>query len=97
MTNSRLLLAIDIGNTSIAIGVYDGEALQATFHIATDRENLADEFAMLMLSLLRAHGIESQQVASAVLSSTVPPLIAIFEEVCCSPICARKRSGPTWL
>ncbi len=82
MTNSRLLLAIDIGNTSIAIGVYDGEALQATFHIATDRENLADEFAMLMLSLLRAHGIESQQVASAVLSSTVPPLIAIFEEVC---------------
>jgi len=82
VTNSGLLLAIDVGNTSTSIGVYDGDSLQATFHIATDRENLADEFAMLMLSLLRAHGVEPQQVVSAALSSTVPPLIAVFEEVC---------------
>lgn len=82
MTNSNLLLAIDIGNTSIAIGVYEGESLEATFHIATDRENLADEFAMLMVALLRSHHIEPEQVESAVLSSTVPPLVAVFEEVC---------------
>ena len=82
MTTSKLLLALDIGNTSISIGVYDGDALAATFHIATDQDNLADEFAMLMLSLLRAHGIEPARVDSAVLSSTVPPLIGVFEQVC---------------
>jgi type III pantothenate kinase len=82
MSSATLLLAIDIGNTSIAIGVFDGESLEARFRIATDRENLTDEFAMLTLSLLRAHGIEPQQVRSAVISSTVPPLISVFEEVC---------------
>lgn len=78
---SHLLLAIDIGNTSISIGVYDGESMRARFRIATDRENLADEFAMLLLSLLRTHDIEPGQVGAMVLSSTVPPLIASFEEV----------------
>ena len=82
VTASALLLAIDIGNTSIAVGVYDGERLQATFRVATDQENLADEFAMLMLSLLRAHGIEPEHVGAAALSSTVPPLMAVFEDVC---------------
>lgn len=78
---SHLLLAIDIGNTSISIGVYDGESICARFRIATDRDNLADEFAMLLLSLLRTQGIQPEQVGAAVISSTVPPLIATFEEV----------------
>lgn len=79
---SNLLLALDVGNTSIAIGVYEGETLRATFRIATDQENLADEFAMLLLSLLHAHGLDPQQVGAAVLSSTVPPLVATFQQVC---------------
>ena len=82
VTGSDLLLAIDIGNTSIAIGVYDDDSLEATFRIATDQENLPDEFAMLVLSLLRAHEIEPEQVGAAVLASTVPPLTGTFEEVC---------------
>ena len=59
---TQLLLAIDIGNTSISIGVYDGESLRARFRIATDRDNLADEFAMLLLSLLRTHDVHPEQV-----------------------------------
>ena len=82
VTATALLLAIDIGNTSIAIGVYERERLRATFRVATDQENLADEFAMLVLSLLRVHDIEPEQVTAAVLSSTVPPLVAVFEQVC---------------
>lgn len=77
-----LLLAIDIGNTSIAIGVYDDEDLVAHFRIATDRDNLADEFAMLLISLLRAHDIELEQVSAAAISSTVPPLVSSFQQVC---------------
>jgi type III pantothenate kinase len=77
-----LLLAIDIGNTSIAIGVFEGETLRATLRIATDQENLPDEYAILVLSLLQTRGIASEEIGSAVLSSTVPPLIATFVEVC---------------
>jgi type III pantothenate kinase len=77
-----LLLAIDIGNTSIAIGVYEGTARRATFRIATDQDNLADEYAMLVTGLLRSADIPKEAVTAAVLSSTVPPLVQTFETVC---------------
>ena len=77
-----MLLAIDIGNTSIAIGVYDGPKLAATFHIATDQDNLADEYAILLTSLLRTRGIEVAAIHAAVISATVPPLISTFQTVC---------------
>lgn len=75
------LLAIDIGNTSIAIGLYAGESLEATFRVASDRENLPDEYAMLLSGLLRGRGIEPESVDAAILSSTVPPLTSVFREV----------------
>ena len=77
-----LLLAIDIGNTSIAIGLYHGVELAATFRVATDQDNFADEYAMLVLGLLRTVGIEPKRVHAAIMSSTVPPLLATFREVC---------------
>ena len=77
-----MLLAIDIGNTSIAIGVYDGPKLAATFRIATDQDNLADEYAILLTSLLRTRGIEADAIHAAAISATVPPLVATFQTVC---------------
>lgn len=82
MDTSELLLAIDVGNTSVAIGVYDGLERRATFRIATDQDNLADEYAMLLLALLRSEGIEAASIGAACLSSTVPPLLQTFERVC---------------
>lgn len=79
---ASLLLAIDIGNTSIAIGVFDGETMRASMRIATDQENLPDEYAILLLSLLQTRGIAREEIAAAALSSTVPPLITTFVEVC---------------
>ena len=76
-----LLLAIDIGNTSIAIGLFLDEELEATFRVATDQDNFADEYAMLVLGLLRTAGIEPERVRAAIVSSTVPPLLATFREV----------------
>lgn len=82
MTDPGLLLAIDVGNTSIAIGVFSGRERLATYRIATDQDNLADEYAMLVTGLLRASDIDAKQVTAAVLSSTVPPLVQTFEGVC---------------
>jgi type III pantothenate kinase len=77
-----LLLAIDIGNTSVAIGLFRGEELEATFRVATDQDNFADEYAMLMLGLLRTVNIQPERVHAAIMSSTVPSLLATFREVC---------------
>ena len=76
------LLAIDIGNTSVAIGVFDDDTLVATFRIATDQDNFADEYAILLLGLLRSKDLSPDDIGAAIVSSTVPPLILTFQEVC---------------
>ena len=81
-TASSLLLAIDIGNTSIAIGLFDDEDLLATFRVATDQDNFADEYAMLVLGLLRSADIHPERVEAAIMSSTVPSLLGTFRQVC---------------
>ena len=42
-----MLLAIDIGNTDITLGVFEGEELRATWHVATGIHRMADEYAWL--------------------------------------------------
>ncbi len=77
-----MLLVIDIGNSNVAIGVFEGEKLCATWSIATDVHKTADEYAILLLNLLPHHGLDSSQVKQAILCSVVPPLVATFEELC---------------
>src|SRR5688572_18797158 len=65
LDDAGLLLVIDIGNTSIALGVYRERELLATYRIATDQDNLADEYGMLVLALLRSKGIEPASIGAA--------------------------------
>ena len=78
----ELLLAIDIGNTSIAIGVYRERELVETFRTATDRDNLPDEYGVLLLGLLRTRGLHPEAIGAAAISSTVPQLEQTFGTVC---------------
>ena len=75
-----MLLCFDIGNTNIKIGVFDGEDLHARWRIATDRERLADEYAMLVGELFQSHGLRFDAVSGCVISSVVPSLTEAFEE-----------------
>ena len=77
-----MLLAIDIGNTSIAVGMFKEKELQATFRIATDRDNFPDEYGSLLLNLLETKKVDTEEITDAIISSTVPGLIATFQEVC---------------
>ncbi|MFQ5826208.1 MAG: type III pantothenate kinase [Dehalococcoidia bacterium] len=77
-----MLLAIDIGNTKIALGVFQGEELRATWSIASGLHRLTDEYAAILLNLLPRQGIDISQIHHAVLCSVVPPLISTFEELC---------------
>jgi type III pantothenate kinase len=77
-----VLLAIDIGNTNIAIGIFDGERLVATWHLAADVHKLADEYAAMLLNLLPREGLDFSDVTEVVICSVVPPLVTKFEELC---------------
>jgi type III pantothenate kinase len=76
-----MLLAIDIGNTDISLGVFEGEELRATWHMATGIHRMADEYAALLLNLLYHQGLDVSDIKEAVLCSVVPPLVATFEEL----------------
>jgi type III pantothenate kinase len=76
-----VLLAIDIGNTSVHLGVWVDDDLRATWRLATDVERLPDEYAILLLGLLANAGITPAQIRECSLSSTVPLLTQTFQEL----------------
>ncbi len=77
-----MLLAVDIGNTNVTIGAFDGGGLAATWRLSTDTRRLADEYALLLRDLLPMKGVAVEDISDAALCSVVPPLTGVFEEVC---------------
>ena len=77
-----MLLSIDIGNTNIILGMFKDDELRATWRIATDIDRMPDEYAVILLSLLRQQGLDAPDVTKVAICSVVPPLTAIFEELC---------------
>ena len=76
-----MLLAIDIGNTNIVWGVFDGDKLLVDWRVGTDHAKTTDEYAILLLDLLGVEGISPKRVDGVILSSVVPPLTPLFEEL----------------
>ncbi len=76
-----MLLAIDIGNTNIALGIFEGETLRATWNVATDIDKTADEYAVLLLNLLPMEGRNLSDIDHVSIACVVPPLLTIFEEL----------------
>ena len=76
-----MLLAIDIGNTNIVLGVYDGAKLVASWRTATAVHRMADEYAMLANNFFTYRGLRLADVRHVVICSVVPPLVTTFEEL----------------
>ena len=79
-----MLLAIDIGNTTIQLGLFDGAKLGPTWRIATSHDRLADEYGVLLRALLRTREIDPQTIQAVVIASVVPALIPVFRDVASS-------------
>jgi type III pantothenate kinase len=77
-----MLLAIDIGNTNITLGVFDGERLVSTWAVATDTKKTADEYAVLLSSLLPGAGLAFEDIDNISIACVVPPLLATMEDLC---------------
>jgi type III pantothenate kinase len=68
-----VLLAIDIGNTNIVLGVFKDKDLVHSWRLATLRERTADELGILITSLCAHHGIKRDHVTGIIMASVVPP------------------------
>jgi type III pantothenate kinase len=77
-----MLLAVDIGNTNVTFGVFEGEKIRTTWRMSTAIHRMPDEYANTMLSLMERQGLSASQIKDVVICSVVPPLLIIFEEVC---------------
>ena len=77
-----MLLALDIGNTNISLGVFEGEDLKANWRIATDTRRMTDEYGLILNQLLPLGRIDPGQVSSVAICSVVPPLTPTFVKLC---------------
>ena len=69
-----MLLAIDVGNTNISFGVFEGEALLHHVRAESARARTADEYAVLVRQMLALHGVGAEGIDSAIIASVVPTL-----------------------
>jgi type III pantothenate kinase len=73
-----MLLVIDVGNTNIVLGVFDGDVLKRSWRISTQRERTEDEYAVICRSLFEVSDIHVRDFDSAAICSVVPPLDNCF-------------------
>jgi type III pantothenate kinase len=76
-----MLLAIDIGNTNVVLGVFDGDRLRENWRVGTKAQITADEYAMIIKDLFGFAGLEFRQVDGVILSTVVPPLLPVMIEM----------------
>ncbi len=76
-----MLFAIDIGNTNVVLGVFEGERLCESWRIGTKASITADEYAVIVKDLFAFSGIEFRQIDGIIISTVVPPLLSIMTEM----------------
>ena len=74
-----MILAIDIGNTSIALGGFEGENLKFVVRLSTDITKTEDEYASKIMNILALYNVTKENVDGAIISSVVPPLNSIMK------------------
>jgi type III pantothenate kinase len=69
-----MLIAVDVGNTNISYGVFDGDKLVHHLRTESARSRTADEYAVLVRQMLALRGFSPDAIHHAILASVVPPL-----------------------
>jgi len=77
-----MLLTIDVGNTNITLGLYDGDELGSRWRLATDHNRLADEYGLQFLGLLGHARCPIEKIEGICLASVVPPLTGRLVQAC---------------
>ena len=70
-----MILVIDVGNTNLTLGVYQGEELKATFRMMTKTPRTSDEYGVMITQLLKNKGIEAAELEGSIVASVVPDVM----------------------
>lgn len=76
-----MLLAIDIGNTNVVFGLYEGSHLRDRFRTSTDPSKTVDEHIVLLHQLLVLHGLDGGSIEGSIIASVVPSLTVTMMQV----------------
>ncbi|MBQ6388953.1 MAG: type III pantothenate kinase [Mogibacterium sp.] len=77
-----MLLAIDVGNTNVVLGVYNGRKLIESWRMATDNKRSADEYGTIIDMMMRHDGIDPADIDDIIVSTVVPSLLFTLEHMC---------------
>ena len=77
-----MLLTIDVGNTNITLGLYEGDTLGPRWRIATEHQSMPDEYGLQFIGMFQHAGIDLDTLEGICLASVVPPLTGIIVEAC---------------
>ena len=77
-----MILAMDIGNTNVKYGVFDGDKMIASWRVSTKASRTADEYGMVLYDLLRQRGVNFEDIDACVMSSVAPALNYTIEHMC---------------
>ncbi len=88
-----MLFVIDVGNTNIVLGLFDGDRLLKDWRIRTVPGTTEDEFCVLVAGLFAGSGYQAGEIEKTVISCVVPPMVPLLDAFC------RKYLGrpPLWV
>ena len=86
-----MLLVIDVGNTNITFGVYEGKNIKSTFRMMSKLPRTSDEYGISIHSLLKDNGIERKDIDGVIIASVVPNVMyslnsAVIKYLKCEPL-----------
>jgi len=86
-----VLLALDIGNTNVVIGLFDGDHLLHHWRLGSQRHATSDEIAATIYAYFQMSGLATSVIDEAIIACVVPPLLPVFERTCqklfqCAPV-----------
>ena len=73
-----MLVVIDIGNTNITMGLFDGDEIIGNYRLTTKLERTSDEYGFMLLSFLNASNIDVEQIQDVIIASVVPKIMYSF-------------------
>ncbi|MCR4393361.1 MAG: type III pantothenate kinase [Dehalococcoidales bacterium] len=76
-----MLLAIDVGNTGMGLGIFEGDKLRISWRMATSISRMPDEYAGMLLSLLHNENLQPRDITDVCLCSVVPPMVGTLEDM----------------
>lgn len=70
-----MILVIDVGNTNMTMGVYEGKTLRTTFRLTTKTPRTSDEYGIVITQLLGDNGIRTEELEGSIVASVVPAVM----------------------